>query len=591
MKNPLDLISIARKAMLKNGFILDPPDGIPPAQVKPNVKDLRELLWSSIDDATTRDLDQVEYAERLPNEDIRVWVGIADVDVYVAKDSAIDQYAAQNCTSVYTGVKTFPMLPEILSTDLTSLVEGEDRHVVITELVVSQDGAVNHIDIFCALINNKAKLVYEEIGAWLEGKSGVPASVSAVAGMESQIRLQAEAAAHLAEFRKRKGAIELGTIQAVPVTNASGTVIKLKVIEPNRARDLISNFMIAANVAMAEFLEDKGGPSLRRVVRSPEQWERIVEIAAEHGVKLPATPDSMALSEFLVQRKQADPLHFPDLSLAVVKALGPGAYIVQAPGEEAPGHFGLAVDDYTHSTAPNRRFSDLVTQRLVKAAIACTSVKKQRPSIQNLNSNQTAGQEGRLAPASVEKEPSSIQKLNSNQLAGQEGRLAPASVEKEPFSIQKLNPNQLAGQEGRLAPASVKKQQPSIQNVNSNQLAGQEGRLAPADQTLLEGKSPYSVDELRDIAARCTEREDASRKVERKMRKVAAALLLHDKIGQEFDAIVTGVTPKGTFARLLKPPADGRITRGERGLRVGDKIRVRLLSTDPERGFIDFAKT
>ena len=543
MKQPIDLFAIASEAMLKAGFTLDPPDEAPTRpQAKPLVKDLRDRLWSSIDDATTRDLDQVEYAEKLENDDIRVWIGIADVDVYVAKHSAIDTYAAQNCTSVYTGVKTFPMLPETLSTDLTSLVEGGDRHVVITELIVCPDGDVKSVDIFCALINNKAKLAYDEIGAWLEGKSDVPASVSQVTGMQSQIELQAEASARLAKFRKKKGAIELGTIQAVPVMSADGRVVALKVIEPNRARDLISNFMIAANVAMAEFLEDRGGPSLRRVVRSPEQWDRIVEIAGEHGVKLPTTPHSFALAEFLDQRKQADPLHFPDLSLAVVKSLGPGEYDVQAPGEEAPGHFGLAVDDYTHSTAPNRRFTDLVTQRLVKAAMTCTSVKQ---------------------------EPTSNRYLSLNQLAGQEGRLAPAL---EPYNSD----------------------QPTEEAHNPHQFAGREGGLAPAPSNaseLLEGRSPYSVDELRDIAARCSEREGAARKVERKMRKVAAALLLQDKIGEEFDGIVTGVTAKGTFARLLKPPVDGRITRGERGLRVGDKTRLRLISTDPKRGFIDFAKT
>ncbi|HKO61377.1 MAG TPA: ribonuclease catalytic domain-containing protein, partial [Pyrinomonadaceae bacterium] len=248
MKQPIDLFAIASEAMLKAGFTLDPPDEAPTRpQAKPLVKDLRDRLWSSIDDATTRDLDQVEYAEKLENDDIRVWIGIADVDVYVAKHSAIDTYAAQNCTSVYTGVKTFPMLPETLSTDLTSLVEGGDRHVVITELIVCPDGDVKSVDIFCALINNKAKLAYDEIGAWLEGKSDVPASVSQVTGMQSQIELQAEASARLAKFRKKKGAIELGTIQAVPVMSADGRVVALKVIEPNRARDLISNFMIAAN--------------------------------------------------------------------------------------------------------------------------------------------------------------------------------------------------------------------------------------------------------------------------------------------------------------------------------------------------------
>jgi exoribonuclease-2 len=287
--------------------------------------------------------------------------------------------------------------------------------------------------------------------------------------------LQSETAKRLGEFRKEHGALELGTIQATPVVNDHGKVVELAVIEPNSARDLIANFMIAANVAMAQFLENKGGPSVRRVVRTPKYWSRIVEIAAELGEKLPANPDSRALADFLARRKVADPIHFPDLSLAVVKSLGPGEYTVQLPGEEGEGHFGLAVQDYTHSTAPNRRYADLVTQRLVKAALA------NKPT-------------------------------------------------------------------------------------------------------------PYTLAELRQIAAHCTERDSAARKVERKMRKVAAALLLRDKIGEEFKAIVTGVTEKGTFARVISPPVDGRVMRGERGLRVGEKVRVRLLSTDPERGFIDFAR-
>jgi exoribonuclease-2 len=393
----------------------------------------------------------------------------------VAKKSATDKHAGTNCTSVYAGVKTFPMLPEELSTDLTSLVEGKDRLVVVTEMTVSPDGSVNSAQFYRAIIQSKAKLAYEEIAAWLEGETGPPKMLKSIPGLEAQIRLQSETAESLAEYRRKLGAIDLGTIQAVPVTNEKGKVIELKVIEPNSARELIANFMIAANVEMAEYLESKGGPSLRRIVRRPKYWDRIVEIAEELGEKLPPAPDSRALADFLQRRKKADPLHFPDLSLAVVKSLGPGEYTVQAPGEESEGHFGLAVQDYTHSTAPNRRYADLITQRLVKSA------------------------------------------LNN-------------------------------------------------------------------------GPLPYDLNQLKQIAAACTDRDNAARKVERKMRKVAAALLLDDKIGQVFDAIVTGVSEKGTFARVIKPPVDGRIMRGERGLRVGDKTRVRLLSTDPERGFIDFER-
>lgn len=483
--NSIDLFAIAHQSMIEAGF--QPDFGAPvkrevdfltrnpPELSAPEVEDLRELLWSSIDDSKTRDLDQVEYAEALSNGDTRLQIGIADVDAFVPKGSAIDPHAVENCTSVYAGVKTFPMLPEQLSTDLTSLVAGHDRLAVVTEMVVAPDGTVKTTDFYRAIVHNHAKLSYESVGDWLDGKTSVPERIKNVPGLEAQIRLQQETANRLGELRRQKGAIELGTIQATPVVDDQGKVKELKVIEQNSARDLIANFMIAANVEMAEFLEAKGGPSLRRVVRTPKYWPRIVEIAAELGEELPATPNSRALADFLARRKKADPLHFPDLSLAVVKSLGPGEYTVQGPGEDGEGHFGLAVQDYTHSTAPNRRYADLVTQRLVKAALA-------------------------------------------------------------------------------------------------------------------DKPTPYTVRELKRIAEQCTDREDAARKVERKMRKVAAAVLLKDRIGEEFEAIVTGVTSKGTFARVLKTPVDGRVMHGERGLRVGDKVRVRLLSTDAERGFIDFAR-
>ena len=483
--NSVDLLAIAHQTMVDNGFLPDfsgeveqdakklENKSLPtPAQT---VRDLRSLLWSSIDNRESRDLDQVEFAESLDGGKTRLLIGIADVDAYVSEGSAIDGRAAENGTSVYTGVKTYPMLPEELSTDLTSLNPEQDRLALVTDLVVAHDGTVKSTDIYRALINNHAKLSYESVGTWLDGKSNVPAPVQAVAGLETQLRLQFESAKDLRELRKQNGSLELGMIQASPVIDDDGKVTQLGVVEQNGARDLIANFMIAANVAMAQFLETKGGPALRRVVRTPKYWSRIVEIATELGDKLPERPDSRALADFLARRRAADPVHFPDLSLAVVKLLGPGEYVVQMPGEAGEGHFGLAVQDYTHSTAPNRRFADLVTQRLVKAT--------------------------------------------------------------------------------------------------------------------LDGKrAPYTVEELDQIAEHCTERDAAARKVERKMRKVAAAVLLREKIGQEFNSIVTGVTEKGTFARLISPPVDGRVMRGERGLRVGQKVRVRLLATDPEQGFIDFAR-
>ena len=340
----------------------------PPA-ANAGVRDLRKFVWSSIDNDTSRDLDQVEYAEALPGGDTRLLIGVADVDAYVVQGSAIDRHAAANGTSVYTGVRVFPMLPEELSTDLTSLNPGEDRFAIVTDMVVAHDGTVKQSDIFRALVKNYKRLSYDSIGDWLDGKTGVPAEVKEVSGLEEQLRLQVESAKDFRELRKLQGALELGTIQATPVVDERGRIIKIAAVEQNAARDLIGNFMIAANVAMAQFLEAKGGPSLRRVVRTPKYWYRIVEIAEELGEELPPKPDSRALAAFLAKQKIADPVHFPDLSLAVVKSLGPGEYGVQLPNAPDVGHFGLAVQDYTHSTAPNRRFADLVTQRLLKAAL------------------------------------------------------------------------------------------------------------------------------------------------------------------------------------------------------------------------------
>ena len=483
----LDLAAIAHQAMIDAGFVADLPQAVSDelrgiestgqsSDADREARDMRALLWSSIDNRESRDLDQVECAEALPNGDVRVSVGIADVDALVHIASAIDAHAAKNGTSVYTGIKTFSMLPEELSTDMTSLVGGADRSSIVIDMVVASDGTVKASDVYRATIHNYAKLSYDAVGAWLDQKGEVPAAVASVPGMDAQIRLQLETAMRLGELRKQHGALELETIQATPVLNDAGQVTDLAVTKNNGARDLIENFMIAANVAMAQFLEAKGVMSLRRIVRTPEQWPRIVEVAHALGERLPEAPDSRALADFLARRKVADPVHFPDLSLSIVKLLGPGEYAVQKPTSAGEGHFGLAVHDYTHSTAPNRRYADLVTQRLVKAAL----------------------------------------------------------------------------------------------------------RNAPA---------PYTEEPLSTIARHCTEREDAARKVERKMRKVAAAVLLEHRIGEEFDSIVTGVTPKGTFARLTRPPVDGRVMRGEYGLRVGDKVRVRLARTDPLRGFIDFARS
>jgi len=481
---PIDLKARARRAMVEAGFQPDFPTAVleeakrlgggAAQNLDGRVRDMRALLWSSIDNDTSRDLDQIEYVEKLADGTLRLLVGIADVDADVAKGTATDGRAAAESTSVYTGVVTFPMLPEELSTDLTSLLDAKERLALIIELHVKDSGEVDCHDVYSGWVRNAAKLAYSSTGAWLEGRGPMPPAAAAVSGMEEQLRLQMATSEKLRGIRRKQGALTFGSVEATPVVE-NGEVKDLTVRRHNVAEDIIESFMVAANVAMAEYLREKGSLSIRRVVRTPKRWDRIQQIAAQVGVKLPAEPDARALSEFLEQRRQADPVHFPDLSLSVVKLLGPGEYIVEPPGSEQTGHFGLAANDYTHSTAPNRRYADLVTQRLLKAVIS--------------------------------------------------------------------------------------------------------------------GKATsYSEAELSGIAAHCTEREDAARKVERLMRKVIAASLLRKRIGEIFDGIVTGASAQGTYVRLLKFPAEGRVVRGETGIDVGDKVQVRLAFVDVEKGFIDFER-
>jgi exoribonuclease-2 len=466
----------AREEMVHEGFQPDfPPQVVSDvnaaqaASIQVDAgRDLRALLWSSIDNTDSRDLDQVEWAERLPNGNIRVLVGIADVDAVVTSQSPTDAHARANATSVYTGGPVFPMLPERLSTDLTSLGQDADRRAIVMEFVVSAGGDVVCADVCAAALRNKARLNYDQVAACLKA----PAQANLPADLRSQLLLQQEASQRLKRFRTERGALAFASVENVPII-VNNSVRGFNIIQQTPARDIIESFMVAANVAMAQFLRARNSLCLRRVVRTPKRWDRIQAIAAEAGTKLPDAPDSKALSEFLAQRKEVDPDHFPEVSLAVLKSLGPGEYVAEHPGDEHEGHFGLAVEDYTHSTAPNRRYADLIMQRLLKAAI----------------------------------------------------------------------------------------------------------HRAPA---------PYSESQLSELAARCTERETAARHVERFMKKVAAALLLGPRVGEMFDAIVTGVSPKGTFARLLSVPAEGRIVRGDKGLDVGQKVRVRLLNVDPQRGFIDF---
>lgn len=469
----IDVAAIAKRVLEEAGFATEPPAGADAKPTEPrDVRDLRDLPWSSIDNEESRDLDQVEYAEQLDDDRIRVLVGIADVAALVPRNGPVDKYAAQNTATLYTGVRTFPMLPETLAMDRSSLLEDRDRLAVVTEMIVRRDGSLDDFSttVYPARVRNHAKLVYEDVGAWLHGDdSAAPVNVA----IADQLRLHAKVSGWLRERRIEAGALELETIEARPIAK-DGRVIDLEVVHKNRARDLVEDLMIAVNSATARFLERRASSSIRRVVRAPKRWDRIVDLAKTFGVELPAAPSVRALGSFVSQRRKADPESFAELSLTIVKLLGPGEYVLQRAADADQGHFGLAVDDYMHSTAPNRRYPDLVTQRLLKAAAAAVP-------------------------------------------------------------------------------------------------------------------SPYTDEELTAIAAHCTERENAARKVERTLRKVIAATLLSRRIGATFDAIVTGASPKGTYVRLRRPPAEGRVIVGERGLDVGDRVKVRLLSTDPQRGFIDFA--
>ncbi len=479
----LDLQAIAKEVMQRRGFEPDFPPQVPqqladlkahPPQIAPSgdIRDLRNLLWSSIDNDTSRDLDQIEFAERASNGDVKVTVGIADVDAFVPKQTPIDQHAARETTTVYAGVRNFPMLPEELSTGKTSLLENQDCLSVVVEFVVDSAGVVKSSSVYRAVVRNKAQLQYNSVGAWLEGKSPAPPKVAVSLDLQAQLKLQDEVAQKLKTQRFQHGALSLQTDELQPLL-LNDQVIEVVKQQKNHATELIEEFMVAANGVVARLLEKVS--SLRRIVRTPERWDRIVQLAATKNEKLPAEPDSKALNDFLLRRKAADPDHFADLSLGVIKLIGPGEYVLERAGDVAPGHFGLAVQDYTHSTAPNRRFVDVVTQRLIKAL-----------------------------------------------------------------------------------------------------LAGQ--------------SNPYSDAELSAIAANCTQKEDAAKKVEREMAKRLAAVAMQRRIGEVFDAIVTGATEHGTFVRALQAHIEGMLTQGDQGLDVGDRLRVKLIRTDVQKGYIDFAR-
>ncbi len=469
--------------MLERGLAPDfPPqaiaelDGInaPAMRTEESTRDLRNLLWCSIDNDDSLDLDQLTVAESMPNESAKIYVAIADVDALVKKQSALDDHARQNTTSVYTVGGTFPMLPEKLSTDLTSLNYESDRLAVVIEMVLTGDGSLQSSYLYGAIVCNRAKLAYNSVAAWIEGNGPMPQGIDAVKGLDENLRLQDLVAQKLKALRHLHGALDLETIKARPVFD--GDELKdLEAEKKNRATEIIEEFMIAANGVTARYLASKKFPSLRRAVRTPKRWDRIIELAAERGLALPKEPNAKALEQFLVLAKAADPLRFPDLSLSVIKLLGPGEYVIQLPEGSVAGHFGLAVKDYEHSTAPNRRYPDVITQRLLKAAIS--------------------------------------------------------------------------------------------------------GRARP-----------YENDELAELAKHCTEAEHAAKKVERQVTKSAAAILLESRIGEQFDAIVTGAAEKGTWVRLLHLPIEGRLESGFKGLDVGHRIRVKLVRTNVERGYIDFKR-
>ena len=477
-----NLRDIARRAMLEHGLqpefskaALDQATAMQaPHDASPAIRDLRRLLWCSIDNDDSRDLDQLSVGERLAEGASKVLVAIADVDAAVAKDTAIDAHAKANTTSIYTAARIFPMLPERLSTYLTSLIEADERLAIVIEMTISREGEVTASAIYRARVSNHAKLAYDSVAAWLDGEAQAPAKLAAVPGLEDQLRVQDQVAQALKKKRIQSGALSLETVEARPVFT-NGTLTDLRPDPKNRAKELIEYLMVASNGVVATFLDTAGYTSIRRVLQTPERWNRIVALAASVQERLPDAPDAIALEALLERRKSIDPDHFADFSLSIVKLLGSGQYAVASPGDKPVGHFGLAMTNYAHSTAPNRRFPDLATQRLLKAA-------------------------------------------------------------------------------------------------------------------LVKAASPYSVEALNEIAAHCNVQEAMADKVERQVRKSAAALLLASRIGETFDAIVTGASTKGTWVRVRRPAVEGRVTEDFEGLDVGDAARVLLLHVDPQRGFIDFKR-
>ncbi len=476
-----DLARIATEAMSERGLEPAFPAGVeqqlssitgPGSDAESRIRDLTSLPWCSIDNDDSLDLDQLTACEMLGDGAVKIFVAVADVDALVKKGSAIDEHARINTTSVYTSAKVFPMLPERLSTDLTSLNPGQNRLALVTEMIVAADASIEKASVYRATVRNKAKLAYDAVSAWIDGVGALPEAARAVPGMDVQLHTQDEVAQRLRAKRHAEGALELQTFQPRAVFEGE-RVVDIRLQVQNRARQLIEELMIATNEHAARFLASGGGASLRRVVRSPERWLRITEVARKFGESLPKEPDSRALAAFLARRLKADALRFPDLSLVIVKLMGSGEYVVERPGGTPIGHFGLAMRDYTHSTAPNRRFPDLITSRMLKGLLA-------------------------------------------------------------------------------------------------------------GDQP------PYSLAELEALAGHCTQQEDAAQKIERRVRKSEAAMLLESHLGQQFDAIVTGCSVSDTWVRTFTPPVEGKLVAGVFELEVGQRVHVKLVTANVERGFIDF---
>ncbi len=476
MKKHLTLEEIASKVMAEKGFIPDFSAAIieeleninAPSYPADSVRDMRKLMWVSIDNEDSRDLDQLTYAE--PD---RIFVAVADVDALVKKGSEIDKRAAQNTTTVYTPTLICPMLPLKLSNNLTSLNEEKDRCAVVIEVKIAEDGKFDLIDIYPALVHNHAKLNYPCVGAWLDDRS-CKTPPPPIPGLQEQLDLQDKLARKIYDYRSRQGTLEFAVIQLKAVI-VDGIPVSLEEQDKSRANSLIENYMIAANVAVTRYLKEKNLPTIQRVVRKPKRWDRIVALAKNIGEELPYEPDPKALRQFLLKQQKSCPVNFPDLSLAIIKLLGRGEYVLGLPGQPAPGHFDLAEREYCHATAPNRRFPDLIMQRLLKSSFFKTP-------------------------------------------------------------------------------------------------------------------QPYTKEELSTLAIHCTEREDEADRVERRLIKCAAAIVLQKEVGRTFEAMVIGSNPKGTWVRLLKPPVEGKLVKGFQKVDVGDFIKVRLSRVDSLNGHIDFQK-